>query len=670
MNNYANQAEVKFTATALLKKGVVLTTALLLINCGGSSGGSPDPDTGNQGPKVGLKTSPSEQELEEYLRAGFAALLVTQQGSDDDAVADASEGASSLIATTTSYTNTQVEGVDEGDIWKYNGKHIYYQNIAANGYVVSVFEPGDPPSTTGDIDIAFDAEDLYVDDSHLVAVGGAFAGDYVTLELAWSTAYGYTRSESQVSVFDISAIDDATTGAVNTVNVTLDGALVSSRKIGDDLYLVSRHTANLEGWIDYPQTDADITANEQLLDEAQLSDFLPNITVNGETQALTTAANCYLVQDEAGGYPILTSITRIDVATGAFDNACVTGPVSGLYMSPGSAYLFHHAYDYVDFIDDAIAESYGTPSEQTHIHKFSLGDGLQYQGSNVVAGHASCNEARYCFGELNDGALALVTTYGWWVDVEHHLTILASDGLSIAAQLPNEEAPAAIGKPGELLYAARILGDRAYLVTFENTDPLYAIDLSNTAAPTILGELEVPGFSDYLHPVTDDLLLGIGKDAVSDASGNTFVQGVKVDLYDVSDMAQPSQIASYTLGKRGSSTPVSYDSHAFTSAWADDQFRFVIPVTIANTDESLEPSDYAPYLYDGFQAFEIDTNPNNSPQMYALPATQLPQASYTSFTPWYPSERSTLIGDSLYLFQAGKVYVSDWADTANVALME
>ena len=128
--------------------------------------------------------------------------------------------------------------------------------------------------------------------------------------------------------------------------------------------------------------------------------------------------------------------------------------------------------------------------------------------------------------------------------VDHQLYILRESStrpeLEIVSTLPNDSRPEEIGKPNEALYGVRFLGDVAYAVTFERIDPLYAIDLSIPADPFIAGELEVTGFSDFLHPVTDDLLLGLGRSAEG---------GIKVELFDVSSIAQPlSRQSTYYRG--------------------------------------------------------------------------------------------------------------------------
>ena len=149
----------------------------------------------------------------------------------------------------------------------------------------------------------------------------------------------------------------------------------------------------------------------------------------------------------------------------------------------------------------------------------------------------------------------------------------------------------------------RFLGDVAYAVTFLQIDPLYAIDLSNPADPFIAGELEIPGVTEFLHPVTDELLLGLGRGP--DRSG------VKLELFDVSNLAQPLSRGSATIGGQGSWTEASYDRHAFTYlAETDGIDRFTIPVNVLSSDGDSQ--------FLGSSLFLFEILDKNSPELAML----------------------------------------------------
>jgi uncharacterized secreted protein with C-terminal beta-propeller domain len=147
--------------------------------------------------------------------------------------------------------------------------------------------------------------------------------------------------------------------------------------------------------------------------------------------------------------------------------------------------------------------------------------------------------------------------------------------------LPNEDHPSEIGKPNEDLYGVRFFGDTLYLVTFERTDPLYVLDLTDQTNPTVAGELEVTGFSDFLHPVNDDLLLGLGQDE------NGLV---KLELFNVASIDSPYSLKDLSIGDNASwiTSPARYNRHAFTyQQISETSDRFSIPVTMSYSSPEL-----------------------------------------------------------------------------------
>src|SRR3989344_6604872 len=99
----------------------------------------------------------------------------------------------------------------------------------------------------------------------------------------------------------------------------------------------------------------------------------------------------------------------------------------------------------------------------------------------------------------------------------------------------------------------------AYLVTFKQTDPLFVVDLSDPRNPKVLGQLKVPGFSNYLHPYDETMLIGLGKNAVENEFGGATIKGLKISLYDVSDVANPKEIAQYAINDPSSDSPALYE---------------------------------------------------------------------------------------------------------------
>jgi uncharacterized secreted protein with C-terminal beta-propeller domain len=130
--------------------------------------------------------------------------------------------------------------------------------------------------------------------------------------------------------------------------------------------------------------------------------------------------------------------------------------------------------------------------------------------------------------------------------------------------------------PGEQIFSARFMGKRVYLVTFEQTDPFFAIDLSDPANPRVLGELKIPGFSNYLHPYDDTTIIGLGRDTEENQYGNVTMKGVKVSLFDVADVSKPREVAKYVVDNPSSNSIALTDPKAFL--FSKEKNLLVIPI--------------------------------------------------------------------------------------------
>jgi uncharacterized secreted protein with C-terminal beta-propeller domain len=166
--------------------------------------------------------------------------------------------------------------------------------------------------------------------------------------------------------------------------------------------------------------------------------------------------------------------------------------------------------------------------------------------------------------------------------------------------------------PGEQIYSARFMGNRLYLVTFRNIDPLFVIDLSNPSNPTVLGQLKVTGYSGYLHPYDENHIIGIGKETEYDIEEDfSWYQGVKISLFDVSDVSNPVEVAKYEIGDRGTSSPILYDHKALL--FDAEKNLLVIPVLVAEIDQTRYKEEdldwaYGEYVWQGAYVFDISLN--------------------------------------------------------------
>jgi hypothetical protein len=271
----------------------------------------------------------------------------------------------------------------------------------------------------------------------------------------------------------------------------------------------------------------------------------------------------------------------------------------------------------------------------------------------------------------NDDYLNVVTSVGvtWDASSSTVLTVLQDTGEG--RRLRTVDTLEGIGKPGEQLYGVRFLGDRAYLVTFLLTDPLYVIDLSDQEAPVIVGELEIDGYSDYLHPLGEDLLLGIGKDAIPDelsldfnGTRGAWYQGVKMSLFNVADPANPFEVDSIVLGRRGSQSEVLYDHHAlaFLPAREGSPSRVAIPADIHDTVPTYpgfdpdSPSAFYEYSHTGLYSFEVNEEGIN--QVGLIYGSEAGSIGYFS----YFGDRAVLADEAVYYVHHGEVIASFWGE--------
>ena len=157
----------------------------------------------------------------------------------------------------------------------------------------------------------------------------------------------------------------------------------------------------------------------------------------------------------------------------------------------------------------------------------------------------------------------------------------------------------------ERIYSARFMGDKAYMVTFKQTDPLFVIDVATPTAPKVLGELKIPGFSNYLHPLDENHLIGFGYETkIVPQQGSKepliMTEGMKVSLFDVSDLSNPKEVDTEVIGGQGTFSPIQYDHHALFQHREKNLYGF--PITIYEQGVGQE---YAQFKQDGALIYEI-----------------------------------------------------------------
>lgn len=492
-------------------------------------------------------------------------------------------------------TNVHIEGVGESDVAKYDGQHwfVAYQPSSYNGELPGLqIVSTDPDTPDASIVGTYSFDDpswgpaysLYLQKdnglaSHLVAmrsqhrhVEPVLPGWGIEFSAADSAMWpGPRNSEVKIEFVDV----NQPSAPKLATAISLEGSLIDSRRLGDTLYLITRYDPWLET-LQFEEVEGQARSeNETALSHVELAELLPQYR-QGDQQA-PLSEDCYASSDTQPehGFFSMVNITAIDLnAQRVVSSECLSTGVDSMTMSTNALYLT--SYDWRQ------------SEPRTIIHKFDLTDsGASYSASGGVLGSIR-GDAPYRVNEY-DGDLRVVTTRGDWNQPTHHLSILRQSGAGFdkVAELPNSVRPDPVGKPGEDIYAVRFAGPTAYVVTFRRIDPLYVLDLSNSADPKVIGELEVPGFATYIHPLNENYLFTLGQEADSQSG---WITGIKAQLVKV-NAGTPELVGEMLIGERGSRSEALDDLRALNFLpVGEGDMRVSFPVSVSSEPDGWQYS--------------------------------------------------------------------------------
>ncbi|MBX3224467.1 MAG: beta-propeller domain-containing protein [Labilithrix sp.] len=481
-------------------------------------------------------------------------------------------------ASQTSKTNNQVAGVDEADFVKNDDKYLY---IVANGALrILQAWPANEAREVAKVTLGGEPRKLFVEgDRALVYVavpsssngGGVFGGSYYGGECT----YGYDcvpsgdGTRTKVLVFDIA--NRAAPAKVREIE--LSGSLLSARRVGNAVHTVVVDARTIDGLEDYP-TDfrddyrADPSTRRAAMKQAWEALRQRNLAAIANVDVLAmaptaTESGAPIVPACTGYYrpsvaegTTFTTLFSIDIAGGAPTTATVISDPGVVYASDSGLYMSvpHSRSPGAGWYDSMRSEDHASL-----VHKFRIGATPSltgYEASGIVKGRVLNQFAL----DEHDGHLRVATTSGHSPDPQAHSTMSVlerQDGSLVLRGKVDDIAPT------EDIRSVRFDGPRGYVVTFKKTDPLYVFDLANPTAPSITGELKIPGFSTYMHMMDEKHLLTIGYDA-NDQGGFAWFSGVMLQIFDVSDMTNPTLAHKEIIGTRGSSSEALTNHLAFT----------------------------------------------------------------------------------------------------------
>jgi inhibitor of cysteine peptidase len=496
----------------------------------------------------------------------------SEESSMDNAASDTSSKASGQEV---SGTNVQVQGIDEADIVKTDGEYIY-QVVDGRVNIISA-KSAEKMEHVASIQFqqTFSPSQLFLDKGQLLIIGYSYSYETNTAEkkVAADSLYAPMNEMTRALVYDVK---DPTKPILER-EISLEGYLSSARKIGSKVYLIANH---------FPQY--------WLLEDGDEVDLRPRYSDSVNKEEATSVSYDeiqYIPGSKEANY---TTIAAFDLAEPSQEAKITTYLGSGgqLYMSKENLYLALMNWRSADEREEAF-----TP--RTMIYKFGINQlEVTFQGSTEVVGTVL---NQFSMDEHN-GYFRVATTEGdSWDESKpskNHLIVFDKN-------LKQVGALSDLAK-GERIYSARFMGDRIYIVTFKETDPLFVIDASEPSNPTILGELKIPGFSNYLHPYGENHIIGFGYDTKlvtmeGDKEPRVLTEGVKLSLFDITDVSNPKEKFTEIIGGRGTYSPLNYDHKALLYKRENGLFAFPI-----NVYESVKGNEYEQkFIFQGAYVYNV-----------------------------------------------------------------
>ena len=616
-----------------------------------------------------------EEALEIQQRRIESGQSVSSAGSDTSL--DSSYGQNDYSAT-----NVQVKNVDEPDYLKTDGKYVYIgtQNT------ISIIDAYPPESANVILRFALDVEpqnieNMFLNDDRLVLMYHGRSESQAISEFDFKP-YPIYNSKTIISILDVS--DKKNPQVISTYDV--DGNYYNSRMIGDIVYVLSTSgvdysnlivpTITAEDMVLYPDvyrfpnpepgynfnTITAVDVSGKLINsETFMMGYSNSIFVSEDNLYITYEKNIApvdydLMQKERFFdvvVPLLPKDTQDKIKLiqddSTLDSREKWRQVSKVLQDTYNSLSKEEKDKLFSKIQDAMIEydsKWQNNTRRTVIHKIALDEGnLKYVANNDVPGYPL---NQFSMDE-HSGFFRIATTsesFGPRETIRSNNVYVLDDSLKIVGKLEKIA-------PEERIYSARFMGDKLYLVTFKQVDPFFVIDLS-TNTPKILGELKIPGFSNYLQPYDENHIIGIGRDTKENSWGGVEQKGVKISMFDVSDFNKPKETDTIVIGGTGTYSDA-IDSH---KALLLDKDKGIISIPIKTDMASIMPQnkivneDYNQQWY-GFYVYSLDASgfeEKGQIQHYTW------QYNYGG---QYMQPRSFYINDSLYTVMDGSMKIND-----------
>ena len=622
----------------------------------------------------------------------------------------ANTGAGNQGATDYSQTNVQVKGVDEADFVKNDDKYIYM--IADNKLVIIDALKGDAKDSQiiSQTSLDFNSDnyygtptirELFLNKDKIILLVDTYEKTFY-LEKYNIQPIETSKQNTVAYIYDVS---DRTKPKLID-NYTISGSYFDSRMINNIVYIVSQE--NLYNWqyyegpmvayaktvlrpsiyyFDNPEQNYQMNTITSInLNDDSVVDS-KSFMLGYSNTLMVSENNIYIAyqkqrywcfgwrcsgQDIDNRDRFMTVVVPLlkgdikDSVTNIINQKLsdeeewtkISAEFNKLYVDLKNSETLQSQYqDMFNNIDTALAEydaKKALEDSKTVIHKISIKDGkIEYVTKGEVDGRLL---NQFSMDEYN-GNLRVATTISVWLNKignqEYNNVYVLGEDMSITGSLEHLAE-------NESIYSTRFMGDKLFMVTFRQIDPFFVIDLSNPKSPEVLGYLKIPGYSSYLHPISDKLMIGVGKETDENQYGGTTTKGVKVSLFDISDFNNPKEIDKYEIGIAGTDSPVLYDHKAFL--YSPTKNILVIPVTEITERTPAGQYNYLTKIWNGAYVFNV------SEKGFSLLGKVKHSSSEAQYYYWFNDasvRRSLYLDNYLYTISNKYIKVNDLNNSLN-----
>lgn len=551
-----------------------------------------------------------------------------------------------------STTNLQVQGVDESDVVKTDGQYIYQVN--SQKVVIIKANPPEKMEIVSRIEFgkSFNPAELYLDKNRLVVIGNSYNEPLIPLPKDGKKP-DIINYQTKMGMYTVKAmVYDITRRSKPELirELEIEGGMVSSRRIDSKVYIVSNSYI-----YNYFNQNSEET-QPVYRDSVKGKDYIK----------IDFSSIQYFPEYVSPNYMIIASIDINDSKKEA-QISTYLGSGQDIYVSNNNLYVALPKHEKTETIEPQPKIS--VPAIGVIVPGFRYSPNTLIYRFKLLNGNVKCSAAGEVKGRIlnqfsmdeHNNYFRIATTSdeanqkGEYVS-KNNLYILDMD-MKLTGSILDIA-------PGERIYSTRFMGDRGYMVTFKTVDPLFVLDLKNPKNPSILGALKIPGYSQYLHPYDENHIIGFGKDTVeikNKVEGSTFTNayylGMKVALFDISDVNNPIEKFSVKIGDRGTDSELLWNHKALLFSKEKGLLAFPIAVYELKDTSNQEQLSYGTFAFQGAYVYNIDKDKG-----FELKGkiTHMTEEDYKKAGQYEYSwekmiQRILYIGDNLYTVSSGRL---------------